>query len=107
VTEAHLEAADSKIAQLETAKTTAEGKLTTAEGNLKTALEEKEKVEATLTETKGKLATLEEWRKQQANVDGREEDDSNTLDDKPEAAEPWEKLSASAIANTKKRLGEK
>lgn len=107
VTEAHLEAADSKIAQLETDKVTAETKLATAEGNLKTAQEEKGKAEAALTETKGKLATLQEWKDNQAKVDGREEDDSNNLEEKSAALEPWEKLSASAIATAKKRVGDK
>jgi chromosome segregation ATPase len=106
-TEANLEAADAKIAQLETDKVTAEEKLTTAEANLQTAQQEKGKAEAALTETKGKLATLQEWKDNQAKVDGREEDDSNKLEDKPEAMEPWERAAASTIANTKKRLGEK
>ncbi len=100
VTEAHLEAADAKIAQLESDKET-------AEAGLKTALEEKGKVEATLTETKGKLATLEKWKKEQKAVDGRDEDESNSLDDQPEALESWERAAASTIANTKKRLGQK
>ena len=107
VTEAHLEAADAKIAQLEADKITAEGKLTTAEANLKTALEEKGKAEATLTEAKGKLATLEQWKQEQKAVDGRQEDDTNNLEEKSAALEPWEKLSASAIATAKKRVGEK
>jgi hypothetical protein len=107
VTEANLEAADSKIAQLEADKVAAEGKLTTAEANLKTAQEEKVKADTALTETKGKLATLEEWKKNQANVDGRDEDESNSLDKGAEATEPWERAAASTISNTKKRLGEK
>ena len=77
VIEAHLEAADAKIAQLESDKVTAEEKLATAEENLKTAQDEKGKAEAALTETKGKLATLEGWKQEQQAVDKREEDDSN------------------------------
>ncbi len=108
VTEAHLQAADDKVAQLEQAKADAEGKLATAETNLKTAQEEKTKVAGELETAKGKVATLEEWKKNQAAVDGREEDDSNDLDDpNTEALAPWEKASASAIASAKKRLGEK
>lgn len=107
VTEANLEAADSKFAQLEADKVAAEGKLTTAEANLKTALEEKGKAEATLTETQGKLATLQTWKDNQANVDGRDEDDSNSLDGGKEAAAPWETAAAAAVATVKRRIGEK
>jgi len=108
VTEAHLQAADDKIAQLELDKKAADDKAAQAATALKTAEEEKTKVVGELETTKGKVATLEEWKKNQAAVDGREEDDSNDLDDEPsEPLASWEKASASAIANTKKRLGEK
>jgi hypothetical protein len=107
VTEAHLEAADAKIAQLEQEKTAADDKAAQAATALKTAEEEKTKVAGELETTKGKMATLEEWKKNQAIVDGRDEDDTNTLDDKREASEPWEKMAASAIASAKKRVGEK
>lgn len=108
VTEAHLQAADDKIAQLELDKKAADDKAAQAATALKTAEEEKTKVVGELETTKGKVATLEEWKANQKAVDGREEDDSNDLD--KESSEPlasWEKASASAIANTKKRLGEK
>jgi len=107
VTEANLQAAEDQIAQLEQAKTTADLKVSETEAALKTAQEEQAKTAASLQKAEEKAATLEEWKKNQATVDGREEDESNTLDGKPEASEPWEKLSASAIASTKKRLGEK
>lgn len=107
VTEAHLQAADDKIAQLEADKVAADLKVEQAAKDLKTAQDEQTKTAGELKTASDKVATLEEWKKNQAQVDGRDEDDSNTLDGKPEAAEPWEKLSASAIASTKKRLGEK
>ena len=107
VTEAHLEAADAEIAQLKQAKLDAEGKLATAEASLTTATDELTKTKASLETEKGKVATLEEWKKNQATVDGRESDESNTLDEKPEAQEAWEKTAASAIAGTKKRLNVK
>jgi chromosome segregation ATPase len=107
VTAAHLEAADTKIAQLEQAKTDAESKLATAETNLKTAQDEKATAASALEDEKKKTATLEEWKKNQAAVDGRDEDDSNKLDGGAEASEPWEKMAASAVASAKKRLGEK
>jgi Tfp pilus assembly protein PilE len=107
VTEAHLEAADAKIAQLEQAKTDAESKLATAETNLKTAQDEKATAASALEVEKMKTATLEEWKKNQAAVDNREEDDTNNLEGGAEALAPWEKASASAIANAKRRVGEK
>lgn len=107
VTEAHLQAADDKIAQLTEQKAAADLKASETAAALKLAEEEKTKTAGELKTASEKVATLEEWKKNQAQVDGRDEDDSNTLDDKPEASEPWEKLSASAIASTKKRLGEK
>jgi len=107
VTEAHLEAADAKIAQLELDKQAADDKVTKAAADLKTAQDEKTKVAGDLKTASDKVATLEEWKKNQAIVDGRDEDDTNTLDDKPEASEPWEKMAASAIATAKKRVGDK
>jgi len=107
VTEAHLQAADDKIAQLELDKKAADDKATQAAAALKTAQDEQTKVAGELKTASDKVATLEEWKKNQAIVDGRDEDDANTLDDKPEASEPWEKMAASAIASAKKRVGEK
>ena len=108
VTEAHLEAADAKIAQLEEDKKAADLKASQAAAALKAAEDEKAKVAADLKTAEEKTATLEEWKKNQQAVDGREEDDSNALDDdKTEALAPWKKASASAIASAKKRLGEK
>lgn len=107
VTEAHLEAADAKIAQLQEDKKAADLKAEQAAADLKTAQDEKAKVAGDLKTASDKVATLEEWQKNQKAVDNREEDDTNALDDKPEALSSWEKASASAIANTKKRLGEK
>jgi hypothetical protein len=107
VTEAHLEAADAKITQLEADKTAADLKASEAAAALKVAEDEKAKTAKDLKAAEEKAATLEEWKKNQATVDGRDEDDSNTLDDKPEASEPWEKMAASAIDNAKKRVGKK
>ena len=107
VTEAHLQAADEKIAALEQAKTDADEKLATAETALKTAQAEQTKIAGELKTAADKVATLETWKKNQATVDGREEDDSNKLDGAPEAQEPWEKAASSAIASAKKRLGDK
>ena len=107
VTAAHLEAADTKIAQLEQAKLEAEQKSEQAATALKTAQDEKATTEASLKAAEEKTATLEEWKRNQATVDGRDSDDSNTLDKGAEATEPWEKMAASAIATAKKRVGEK
>ena len=107
VTEAHLEAADAKIAQLEADKVAADLKVEKAAADLKTAQDEKATTEASLKAAEDKAATLEEWKKNQAAVDGREQDDTNTLEGGAEALAPWEKLSASAIATAKKRVGEK
>lgn len=107
VTEAHLQAADDKIAQLEQDKKEADLKAEKAAAALKVAQDEKDKTAADLETASDKVATLEEWKKNQAVVDGREEDDSNDLDGGAEALESWERASASAIASTKKRLGEK
>ena len=108
VTEAHLEAADTKIAQLEQARADAETKLATAEGSLKTAQEEKSKADTALEKEQEKTATLQKWKDEQKATDGRQEDDSNNLDDndnEPKAA--WEVASANAVANVRKRVGEK
>jgi len=107
VTEAHLENADATIAQLQEDKKAADLKVEQAEAALKTAQDEKTQVAGELKTASDKVATLEEWKKNQAVVDGREEDDTNTLDDKPEASEPWEKMAASAITTAKKRVGVK
>jgi uncharacterized protein YydD (DUF2326 family) len=107
VTEAHLQAADDKIAQLEQDKKEADLKAEQAASALKVAQDEKAKTAEDLKAAEQKAATLQEWKDNQAAVDGREEDESNTLDKGAEATEPWERASASAIANTKKRLGEK
>jgi DNA-binding protein H-NS len=115
VTEANLQSAEDKIALLEQEKTTAEenltkvqGQLTTAQGDLKTATESLAKAGLGLKAEQDKVATLEQWKKNQAAADGREEDDSNNLDDtdtEPKSA--WEVASASAVANARKRVGEK
>jgi|GEM_PF-2273066 len=107
VTEAHLQAADDKIAQLEQEKSAAELKAQQAAADLKTAQDAKAKADTDLKAEQEKTATLEKWKKNQAAVDEREEDDSNKLDGGAEAQEPWEKMAASAIANTKRRVGDK
>jgi hypothetical protein len=108
LTEAHMQAAEDKITQLEQGKTDAEQRSQTLQASLTTATEELTTTKASLETEKGKVATLQQWKDNQAQVDGREEDESNTLDDnQTEALAPWEKLSASAIASAKKRVGEK
>jgi chromosome segregation ATPase len=108
VTEAHLQAADDKIAQLEQDKKAADLKAEQAATALKTAEDEKTKLAGDLKASEEKTKTLEEWKKNQAQVDGREEDDSNTLEDgQGEPLASFEKASASAIASAKKRLGDK
>jgi hypothetical protein len=108
LTEAHMQAAEEKITQLEQGKADADLKAEQAAAALQTAQEEKTKIAGELETTKGTLATLEEWKKNQQAVDGREKDDSNTLDDnQAEALAPWEKTAAKAVASAKKRLGEK
>ena len=98
VTEAHLEAADTKIAQLEAAKTAAEQQATTAatdlataQASLKTATDNLTKAATDLKAAEEKATTLEKWKAEQKAVDNREEDDSNDLDkedDGPKAG--WE-----------------
>jgi predicted nucleic acid-binding Zn-ribbon protein len=108
VTEANLQSAEDKIAALEQEKNTAEQRAQTAESSLTTACDELTKTKASLDSEKGKVATLEEWKKNQKAVDAREEDDSNTLDEEqPEALASWEKAAASAIEIAKKRVGKK
>jgi len=107
VTEAHLQAADDKIAQLTEQKAAADLKAEQSATALKTAGEEKTKLAGELKTASEKVATLEDWKKNQAQVDGREEDDSNALDGGKEAAAPWETAAAAAVANVKRRLGEK
>lgn len=107
VTEAHLEAADAKIAQLEEDKKAAGLKATEAAAALKVAEDEKAKTAKELQASQERAATLQEWKDNQATVDGRDSDDSNTLDKGAEATEPWEKMASAAIATAKKRVGEK
>ena len=107
VTEAHLQAADDKFAQLQSDKAAADLTVSETEAALKTAQEEQTKTAASLKTAEDKAATLQQWKDNQATVDNRDEDDSNTLDGGKEAAEPWERVASSTIASTKKRLGEK
>lgn len=122
VTEAHLQAADDKIAlleqeksaadtkatQAEAARVTAQTALDTATASLTTATETLTKVQGELTTATDKVATLEDWKKKQAAADGRTEDDSNNLDkEDKEPKASWETASANAVASVKKRLGEK
>jgi len=115
VTEAHLQAADDKIALLEQEKSAADTRATQAEAArvaAQTALDTA-KAEAAATDTKlkaaeDKAATLEDWKQKQKATDGREEDDSNNLDADDEGPKAsWEVAAASQIAGVKKRLGEK
>ena len=115
VTEAHLQAADDKIAQLEQDKTAADTRAQQAEAarvTAQTALDTA-KADAAASATKLKAAedqaaTLEDWKQKQKAVDKREEDSSNDLDsddDGPKAS--WEVAAAAQVAGVKKRLGEK
>ena len=115
VTEAHLQAADDKIALLEQEKAAADTRATQAEAArvaAQTALDTA-KGDAAATDTKlkaaeEKAATLEDWKSKQKAVDGREEDSSNDLDGDDEGPKAsWEVAAAGAIASVKKRLGEK
>jgi chromosome segregation ATPase len=107
VTEAHLQAADDKIAQLEQEKTTADLKAEQAGAALKTAEEEKTKIAGELQTAQEKAATLQTWKDNQAKIDGRDEDDSNSLDGGKEALDSWERTATATINATKRRLGEK
>jgi len=108
VTEAHLQAADDKIAQLETDKKAADLKAEQAAAALKTAKDEKAKTAKDLKAAEEKAATLQTWKDNQAVVDGRDEDESNSLDaGQKEALAPWETAAASAIEVAKKRVGKK
>lgn len=60
VTEAHLEATDTSIAQLEQAKVDAESKLATVQGELKTAQDEKAKTALALQASQEQAALLAE-----------------------------------------------
>ncbi|MDO7851572.1 hypothetical protein [Hymenobacter convexus] len=122
VTEAHLQAADDKIALLtqekadadtranvaEAARVTAQTALDTATASLTTANETITKVTGELDAANKKVATLEEWKKNQKATDGRQEDDSNDLDSEDEGPKAsWEVAASKAIASAKKRVGEK
>ena len=115
VTEAHLQAADDKIALLEQEKTAAdtraqeaEAARVTAQTALDTAKADAAATTTKLTAAEGQVKTLEDWKSKQKAVDNREEDNSNDLDgddEGPKAA--WEVAGAKAMASVKKRLGEK
>lgn len=114
VTEAHLQAADDKIALLEQEKSAADLKAdqaeaarVTAQTALDTATGKLTSTEASLNTATDKLATLEEWKKNQATTDNREEDSSNDLDNDAEPKAAWEVASATAVANARKRVGDK
>jgi hypothetical protein len=109
VTEANLQAADDKIALLEQEKAAAETKVTQAEAAQAAAVTALDTAKTNLQAEQDKVKTLEDWKQKQKATDGREEDDSNNLDDDadqgPKAS--WEVAAGSAIASVKKRLGEK
>ncbi|MVN79335.1 hypothetical protein GO988_23640 [Hymenobacter sp. HMF4947] len=107
VTEANLQSAEDKIAQLEQDKSAADLKASEAEAALKLANDEKTKTAADLKTAQDKAATLQTWKDNQAQVDNRTEDDSNSLEDKTEAKAPWETQAAAAIETVKRRVGEK
>ncbi|UOQ96624.1 hypothetical protein MUN81_15415 [Hymenobacter sp. 5317J-9] len=122
VTEAHLQAADDKIALLtqekadadtranaaEAARVAAQTALDTTKGELATANTNLTQAGLDLKTAQDKVATLEEWKKNQAAADGREEDDSNNLDTEDEGPKAsWEVAASKAIATAKKRVGEK
>ncbi|WP_210521913.1 hypothetical protein [Hymenobacter terricola] len=115
VTEAHLQAADDKIALLEQEKTAADTRATQAEAArvaaqtaLDTAKDEATASADKLKAAEEKTATLEDWKQKQKAVDGRQEDDSNDLDTEDEGPKAsWEVAASKAIASVKRRVGEK
>jgi uncharacterized protein YydD (DUF2326 family) len=107
VTEAHLQAADDKIAKLEQDKQAADLKAEQAAQSLKVAQDEKAQTAEQLKAAEEKAATLQSWKDNQASVDNRESDDSNALDDKPEAKAAWETAASAAVDTVKRRLGVK
>ncbi|MDB5270238.1 MAG: hypothetical protein JWP58_3278 [Hymenobacter sp.] len=121
VTESHLQAADDKIAllenekaaadtratQAEAARVTAQTALDTATASLTTANDTITKVQGELTTATDKVATLEQWKKNQMAADGRTEDDSNSLDSKEEPKAAFEVAAAGHVARAKQRLGDK
>lgn len=115
VTEAHLQAADDKIALLEQEKASADTRAqeaetarVTAQTALDTAKADAAAAATKLTAAEEKAATLEDWKQKQKAVDNREEDDSNDLDKKDDGPKAsWEVAAAAQIAGVKKRLGEK
>ena len=115
VTEAHLQTANDKIAQLEQAKSDAEASLATVTDERDQAKTALATAEGKVTETEGKLAileteatTLRAWKKSNKADDGRTEDETNKLDGDDEAPKAsWEVAASKHIADTKKRLGEK
>jgi len=120
VTEAHLQAADDKIALLtqekadadtranvaEAARVSAQTALDTTTASLNTANENLTKVTGELDTASKKVATLEEWKKNQAAADGRTEDESNKLDEGNEPKAAFEIAADAAIARAKKRNGQ-
>jgi chromosome segregation ATPase len=96
ITDANLQQANDTIEALQRDKTGAEEKATQALADLATMTTRATTAEASLTTAKAdltkaneKVATLEQWRKEQKATDGRTEDASNDLgeeDDKPMAA---------------------
>jgi hypothetical protein len=122
VTEAHLQAADDKIALLTQEKADADTRATQAEAarveavtahdatkaELATANTNLTKAGTDLKTEQDKVATLEQWKKNQMAADGRTEDDSNNLDEnKAEPKAGFELAAEAQIAQAKKRLGEK
>lgn len=111
VTEAHLQAADDKIAQLEQDKNAADTRATQAEAArvaAQTALDTAKADAATsatkLTAAEDKAATLEKWKQEQKAVDGREEDESNKLDGDSEPKASFEVAADEQIARVKARF---
>ncbi|GAB2954723.1 hypothetical protein GCM10027048_20290 [Hymenobacter coalescens] len=99
ITDANLKQANDKIEALERDKAGAEQKAADALASLETAQADLKTANASLKTANDKVATLEQWKKEQKATDGREEDASNGLDE-----ESTEKLSAFELA-TKQAVG--
>lgn len=107
VTETNLTQAEGKIAQLETQVTTAEAAKVLAEQTLATVQGQLTTAKADLVNAQQEVTTLEGYKREQAQLDGRTEDESNEHDEpQGQALTGFEAAAAKAIASAQKRVGE-
>ena len=111
ITEANLKQANDTIEQLQRDKTGAEEKaatalkdLATAQASLKTAQADLTTAQASLKTANDKVATLEQWKKEQTPEDERDTDASTNLDGNDEPKAGFELAAQAAISSVKKRL---